>query len=146
MITKPSNNWIRSLFELSSSKKEAERRLAHMGLGVILALQNSEISLEEAQADLFNLKNYIALRKQKINRRLLELLEWGMELEDVADLAPHGLPESYERMIALARHIIRESLNKGKSANHKRNWPNSSKRRQTVAPSRKRNRTGPTAR
>ncbi len=117
-----------------------------MGLGIILALQNREISLEEAHADLFNLKNYITLRKQKINRRLLEFMEWGMELEDVADLAPHGLPESYERMTALARHVIRESLDKGKPANHKRNGPGSSRRGQTAGGLRKRNRTGANAR
>src|SRR5260370_16881054 len=71
MISKSSKGWVRSLFANSSSKKEAERRLAQIGLGMVLGLQNAEISLAHSQEDLFNIKNYLALRNQHSTRLLL---------------------------------------------------------------------------
>ncbi len=132
MFTRTSKNrnpkdWIRSLFAHSRSKK-AERTLAEMGLGLVMALQHNAISLEQSQEDFFNLKNYRTLRDQKSNRRLLEFMEWGMELEDVAELAPQGLVESYEKMTSLAWEVIRESLPKAKSANHQVNGTKSRRR------------------
>jgi hypothetical protein len=127
MITKTSKDWIRSLFANSSSKKEAERRLAQIGLSMVQGLQTEEISLKQSQEDLFNLKSYLALRNQHSNRRLLEFMEWGMELGDVAELAPQGLQESYGRMMALARQVIRESLRRSTSVNHRTNGKRSSR-------------------
>ena len=126
MITKTRKDWIRSLFANSSSKKEAERRLAQLGLGTVQALQNAEISLEQSQIDLFNLKNYQTLRNQHSSRRLLEFMQWGMELEDVMELAPHGLQESYGRMIAQANQVIRQSLSGPKSSSSGNNGRRSS--------------------
>jgi len=126
MIAKTPKDWIRSLFA-NSSKKEAERRLAQIGLSMVQGLQTGEISLRQSQVDLFNLKSYLALRNQHSNRPLLELMEWGMELEDVAKLAPHGLQESYERMIALAKQVVRQSLPRSTSTNHRSNGKRSSR-------------------
>lgn len=141
MISKSSKDWVRSLFAISSSKKEAERRLAQIGLGMVLGLQNAKISLAQAQEDLFNMKNYLALRNQNSNRRLLDFMEWGMELEDVVELAPQGLPESYERVMALARQVIRESLPNIKTANHGINGSQSSRRSRPDLAPHHRNRT-----
>jgi hypothetical protein len=127
MMTKTPKDWIRSLFANSSSKKEAERRLAQIGLSMVQGLQSGEISLRQSQEDLFNLKSYLALRNQHSNRPLLELMEWGMELEDVAKLAPHGLQESYDRMIALAKQVVRQSLPRSTSTNHRSNGKRSSR-------------------
>ena len=106
IMTKTPKDWIRSLFANSSSKKEAERRLAQIGLSMVQGLQSGEISLRQSQEDLFNLKSYLALRDQHSNRPLLEFVEWGMELEDVAELAPQGLQESYGRMTALDKSFV----------------------------------------
>ena len=91
MIVKNSKDWIHSLFVNSASKKEAERRLAQIGLSLVQGLQTKEISLRQSQEDLFNQKSYLALRNQHASRPLLEFMEWGMELEDVAELVPRGL-------------------------------------------------------
>ena len=127
MIVKNSKDWIHSLFVNSASKKEAERRLAQIGLSLVQGLQTKEISLRQSQEDLFNLKSYLALRNQHASRPLLEFMEWGMELEDVAKLAPQGLQESYARMIALAKQVVRQSLSRSASANHRSNGKRSSK-------------------
>ena len=125
MIAKTPKDWIRSLFA-NSSKKEAERRLAQIALSMVQGLQSGEISLRQSQEDLFNLKSYLALRNQHSNRRLLEFMEWGMELDDVAELAPQGLQESYVRMIALAKQVVRQSLPRSASTNHRSNGKRSS--------------------
>ena len=112
MKSQSSSSLVDSLAAASSSKKELERRLAQMGLGLVTSLQHAEIPLTHAEKDLFNLDAYTAVRKHRLNPHLVEFLEWGMELEDVAELAPRGLEESYQRMIALARQVIEESLPK----------------------------------
>jgi hypothetical protein len=125
-------NLVHSLVANASSKKEAERLLAQMGLGIICALQKAELSLQQSQKDLFNLKNYLAMRSHRLNRHLLEFMEWGMELEDVAQLAPEGLEDSYQRMTKLARKVILESLPKAKEANHRRGKIKSRQRKRRV--------------
>ncbi len=106
------SHWVHSLVANASSKKEAERRLAQMGIGMVSALRDGEMSLEQSQTDFFNLDTFQAVRKHRLNGHLVEFLQWGMELEDVAELAPEGLEESYQGILRLARHVILESLPK----------------------------------
>ena len=127
MMVKNSKDCIRSVFVSSASKKEAERRLAQIGLSLVQGLQTKEISLRQSQEDLFNLKSYLALRNQHVSRPLLEFMEWGMELEDVAELAPRGLQESYARMIVLAKEVVRQSLVRSAFTNHRSNGKRSSR-------------------
>jgi hypothetical protein len=127
MRVNSSANLVHALVATTSSKKEAQRRLAQMGMGIVLALQKNEMTLEQCRKDLFNLQNYLAIRSHRMNRHLLEFMQWGMELEDVAELAPEGLEESYQRMITLARRAILESLPKARISNHKKRKGKSSK-------------------
>jgi Protein of unknown function (DUF3969) len=116
MKTKALADLVSSLAASTASRKDLERRLAQLALGVVLALQDGTLSLVQAQSDLLNLDTYTAARRHRLNRRLLEILEWGMELEDVAELAPQGLGESYSHMTALARQVIGDSLPKSRSS------------------------------
>ena|SRR5436190_2222927 len=127
MIVKNSKDWIHSLFVNSASKKEAERRLAQIGLSLVQGLQTKEISLRQSQEDLFNQKSYLALRNQHASRPLLEFMEWGMELEDVAELVPREFQESYARMIVLAKEVVRQSLVGSAFTNHRSNGKRSSR-------------------
>src|SRR5258707_14598575 len=86
----------------SPVKKDLERRLAQWGLGLLQALQSGDLSIAQAERDLFNMDCYQEVRRRRLDRRLLEFMQWGMELEDVAELAPAGLKESYEQMAKLA--------------------------------------------
>ena len=47
------------------------------------------------------------MKQQKLSRHVLEFFQWGMELEDVVDLAPGGLGESYWRMNLIASRVMR---------------------------------------
>ncbi len=114
MSTQAAANLVEALTASSPSKSDRERRLAEVGLGIVLAVRESRMALDQACKDLFNLDTYQAGRHQRLSRRLVEFLEWGMELEDVIELAPEGLAESYDRMTALAGQVIGESLSGGR--------------------------------
>ncbi len=93
----------------SAPNREVERKLAELALGIVCALEELQTSVEQAERDLFNLETYNAAKSRRLGPDLIELLEWGMELENVQDLAPEGLSESYEKMKLLARRVILNS-------------------------------------
>jgi predicted transcriptional regulator len=64
------------------------------------------LPVENAWDELFNLENYQELRRRRLGRGLAELFEYGMELENVAEVAPAALIESLDKMESLARGII----------------------------------------
>ena len=97
-----------------------ERRLALAGLGMIQALRNSAISLEEAENDLFNLDTYRLAKRRKFDPKLIEFLEWGMELSDVSQLAPNGVEESYHTMERLLSRTIASARRKKTTAPRRR--------------------------
>jgi len=91
-----------------------ERRLAQAGLGVLRALRGSSMTTEDAGRDLFNLATYLAARRRRLDPGLIELLEWGMELDDVERLAPESFGESLRAMEDLLLRVISRSLRKGR--------------------------------
>lgn len=100
-------NLVNSLSVASPSKPLLERRLVEMGIGILSALQTSQMSFDQARREFFNIDNYQALIRQKLSPDLAQFFQWGMELEDVASIAPGGLAESYWRMSQLAARLMR---------------------------------------
>jgi hypothetical protein len=96
-------------FEGGGSKKEMERRLAEYALGIACALEAAEVTIGQAEYDLFNLDVYNAAKKNRLSKTFIEMLEWGMELEDVAELSPRSLHESIVKIRQLAREVISKS-------------------------------------
>ena len=105
-------NLVRSLASASDSKRLLERRVVQLGLGVLSALQKGEIDFEDARRELFNLDNYLAAKSLKLSHLVVEFFQWGMELEDVAGLAPGGLGESYWRMNQIASRVMKHPADK----------------------------------
>ena len=99
-------NLLRGVWSPKPRKADIERHLAQKGMGILVALRESGMTIEQAQKDLFNTDVYRAARRLRLNPALIEFLEWGMELEDVAALAPRGLRESYQKMGALLRRLL----------------------------------------
>jgi|WetSurMetagenome_2_1015567.scaffolds.fasta_scaffold644260_1 hypothetical protein len=87
-------------------KKILERRLAIMGLGVLHGLQDETLSLAQAREELFNLDTYIEIKRMGLDKRLVELFEWAMELENVQHLGSKALAISYARMTILINKIL----------------------------------------
>jgi hypothetical protein len=102
----------------SSKKNDTQRHLAQMGRGVLIGLRESRLTVEQAQKDLFNLDVYEAARRQRLDPSLIKFLEWGMELEDVAELAPHGLDESYQEMDRLLVSFLSRSRQSRRPPSH----------------------------
>ena len=102
------SNLVDSLARASGSKRLLERRLVQMGLGVLSSLQKGEMSFDDARREFFSLDNYEAVKRQRLAPSVAEFFEWGMELEDVADLAPVGLGESYWRMGQIASRVMKQ--------------------------------------
>lgn len=105
------SNLIDHLAPLGTSRTQGQRRLAQFGLGILQALRNSTMTIEEASEELFNPDTYRLVRQRRYAPELLEFMEWGMELEDVLELAPDGLSESYDNMEKLLFKIIAGSRN-----------------------------------
>jgi hypothetical protein len=107
-------NLIDSLASASNNKRLLERRIVQLGLGVLSALQKGEMSFDNARQELFNVDNYLAIKRHQLSAHLIEFFQWGMELEDVAGLAPGGLGESYWRMNQIASRVMKHPTEKSR--------------------------------
>jgi hypothetical protein len=105
-------NLIETLASGHRQKKDLERRIAELGLGIVAAMQNGEMTIEQAEGELFNLDNLQEIRRRRLSPQLVELFDWGMQLEDVAELAPGNLSENYRTMSRLAERVIQQSWRK----------------------------------
>jgi hypothetical protein len=87
----------------------AEQVLANAGWGTLLALKHGELALEEAEDRVFNLDVYLAARGRRFDRNLVEFLEWGMQLEDVLEIAPGSIQDDYREMTRLIHRVLLRS-------------------------------------
>jgi hypothetical protein len=106
-MSRTSHNLIALLAASRPGKSALERRIAELALGIVVALRSGELPVERAWDELFSLDNYRIARRKKLSRALLELFEWGLELENVAEISPASLTESYDKMEQLAQQVIR---------------------------------------
>jgi hypothetical protein len=103
-------NLVASLAAGCPSRRLLERRLAQIGLGIVSALSQGQMTVEQAGREFFNLRNFERIRRLRLSKAMTEFFDWGMELDDVAQLAPEGLEESYEHMRRLAWRMMRRSV------------------------------------
>lgn len=101
------DNLVFALGSAPGGKAALERRIAELALGIITALRSGELPVGAAWDELFNLNNYRAAKKKRLSSAVLEMLEWGLELENVAEIAPRALNESCQRIEQFARQIFR---------------------------------------
>ena len=106
MTATATRNLVRVLADGSPSQRLLERRIAQLALGVVSALRAGRMTFDDAWRELFNLDVYGEAKRRGLSATVVELLQWGMELDDVADLAPDGLPESYGRIESLASQVL----------------------------------------
>ena len=109
MPTKSSENLVDLFATAGQPKRWLERKIAEMAQGVVAGLRDSTLAVDDAWDELFNLENYLAIRKRGLDRDLKSLFEWGMELSNVARLAPESLPESLDAIAKLARRVMRRT-------------------------------------
>lgn len=71
------------------SKRETEDFLAIFALGIISALEEKVIELENAEKYLFNPYSLNKLNEANADEKLIEILHLGTELEDIKSLIPN---------------------------------------------------------
>jgi len=102
-------NLIGSLAEGGAARPALQRRIAEMALGVVSALRRGELAVEQVWDELFNLDNYSELRRRRLDKSLREMFEYGMELENVAEISPGSLEESLRSIETLAGRVMSQS-------------------------------------
>jgi len=83
-----------------------EAELVWMARGILAQLADGKMSPADACRAVFNMDNYREIKRHRLDRRVRELWEWGMELEDVADLAPIAIDQSLAKMIELCNDLL----------------------------------------
>jgi hypothetical protein len=74
-----------------SGIQESERLLSIIQLGLVSALEEEVISIEEAEGFLFNLYTIEKLKMYGFSEDLIGIIKEGCELEDVKSLVPEKL-------------------------------------------------------
>ena len=98
--------WQPSISATSMDKRSRQRRIALLALGIVRALRDEKMSLDQAQDELFNPDIYRELKRQRYDRSLIELVAWGMELENVYRLVPKSKTESFTAIENLATSFL----------------------------------------
>jgi hypothetical protein len=113
------NKWKPVLGPRVTEKAATERHIALLALGIARALRARKMPLAEAENELFNPDTYLQLKRQRIDRRLVELLAWGMELENVYKLGQAALMESFDAIERLASSVLADQHKRANKA-HRR--------------------------
>lgn len=72
-------------------RKDTERILSIIQLGMITALENKVITIEEIEGYLFSPFTIERLEKYGLDDNVVDIIKDGCELEDVESLAPENL-------------------------------------------------------
>jgi hypothetical protein len=90
----------------SPLRRQSERRMAILALGAADALREKRMTAREAWEIGLNFKTYRGLKSIKADRRLLELIEWAMELPQVEKLGDAAMEESVGHIQELAKSVL----------------------------------------
>jgi hypothetical protein len=103
-----SDSLVESLVACSPDRASARRQVAEMALGIATAVQEGGLTVEQACNDLFTLDNYLSLRRNRLGKDLLEIFDWGMQLQDVLALVQRAgaLDESLRSIVSIARGVL----------------------------------------
>ncbi len=77
-------------------------------IGNLEAVRNNVITIDEAEKFLFSPYMVEELRVKMCNKKIIELIMKGCELEDIASLIPEKFNEVIEEMKAEALMLIRD--------------------------------------
>lgn len=77
-------------------------------IGVLEAIQYNALSIEEAEAYIFSPKYAKYLKTQDCDQQVIELIEFGCELEDVESLLPEKLSVTIANLEKKALDLLKE--------------------------------------
>jgi CspA family cold shock protein len=98
------------------SKEDFELFVALINLGIVSAMQEGTISLDNSENILYNPYTADKLKKLKVNESLVQAVKLGCELEDVKSLVPDKLFQSINEIKGHSSKVIK-NLNVVKNNN-----------------------------
>jgi RNA binding exosome subunit len=81
-----------------SGKNESERLISIIELGLLSAIENQLISIEEAEGYLFNPLTVSKLEACGLDEKVIEIIKEGCELEDIQSLVPEKMSSNIKRL------------------------------------------------
>ena len=78
--------------------KRTEKLILINILGVLEALQNKKITINESEKIIFTPYTFITLKKKGVNKKIIDIIQEGCELEDVESLCPDKLDNVIENL------------------------------------------------
>lgn len=90
-----------------TNKRTAGKAMLLTALGVLEALKEKSISVEEAVSFIFLPGIITTLRKEGVSRNVLKIIDMGCELEDIESLIPEELDHAIEEMITEVYRILK---------------------------------------
>ncbi|OTA14111.1 hypothetical protein Xvie_03986 [Xenorhabdus vietnamensis] len=90
-------------------KKHAEKFVSILVLGLLHSLDKKLISIDEAEGFIFMPYVPNVLKKIKASDELINIINLGCELEDVASLIPKELPASINELIEKTLLVIKNN-------------------------------------
>lgn len=103
------------IFSNNSISKIDEKIILISLIGTLESLKNNILSIDEAEKFLFSPHMIGRLRNKNCNIRIIDILEKGCELEDVASLIPEKLYKIINELEQEALEVIRHYQNFEKS-------------------------------
>jgi hypothetical protein len=87
--------------------RDEERRFALTAIGVAQSLRQKTVSISDSRELLFNLATLQEMKARRFNPKLIQMMQWGMELPNVERLVPCELNASLDSIVALANSVLR---------------------------------------
>jgi hypothetical protein len=91
-----------------AKKNEAERLMLITAIGLLDALENELLTIEDCENYLFSPYSVSILEEQCLNKEVIEIIELGCELEDVQSLRPTKLKEEIIELKARAKICLKK--------------------------------------
>ncbi len=89
-------------------KERIEKLLLIDILGALEALKNKKITINESETNIFTPYTFFTLKKKGINKKIINLIHEGCELEDVESLRPEKLDEVIEELKQRTLNLLGE--------------------------------------
>ena len=111
---KRQTNWLVQMIEDKHIQTDyIEFLIAQLNLRLVDDLESGRKTVREAERLLYNLDVYIAIEKRKHSRKCREILEWGMQLEDVEEFKL-DFSKSFEALRKYSNKILQKSSSKAR--------------------------------
>lgn len=89
------------------TEEEINRFILITNIGIMTAIKNDLISIQEADQFFYNPFSYEKIRALGIKEDVIILMELGSELEDVESLIPHKLIDSIDEILNKSMELLK---------------------------------------